>query len=48
MDKISFIEIVNPDNTVTEHAIIDKGNGEFLSMPKVYWDAQQEASGTLS
>ena len=25
-----------------EHAIIDRGNGEFTSMPKAVYDAQQE------
>jgi hypothetical protein len=25
-----------------EHVIIDKGNGEFTSMPKSVYDAQQE------
>jgi hypothetical protein len=24
-----------------EHAIIDRGNGEFTSMPKAVYDAQQ-------
>lgn len=36
MDKITFITI----NEV-EHAIIDRGNGEFTSMPKAVYDAQQ-------
>ena len=37
MDKVTFIEIAG-----TEHAIIDRGNGEFTSMPKAVYDAQVE------
>ena len=33
MDNVSFI-IVDE----VEHAIIDRGNGEFTSMPKAVWD----------
>ena len=36
MDKISFIEVEG-----IEHAIIDRGNGEFTSMLKSTYDAQQ-------
>lgn len=33
-----------------EHIIIDRGNGEYTSMPKAVWDEQQaqnEVGGTL-
>jgi hypothetical protein len=33
-----------------EHIIINRGNGEFTSMPKAIWDEQQKAAelgGTL-
>ena len=43
MDKVSFIEIENPDGSITEHAVIDRGNNEFTSMPKSVYDAQQAA-----
>ena len=43
MDNVTFIEIENPDGTTTEHAIIDRGNGEFTSMPKSIYDEQQAA-----
>ena len=43
MENITFIEIESMDNTTTTYAIIDKGNGEFTSMPKATYDAQQEA-----
>ena len=52
MDKIKEIEVENVlTGEITKHIIIDRGNGEFTSMPKSVWDAQQaakEASGTLS
>ena len=45
MDKVSFIDIPNGiiDGTTT-YAIIDRGNGEFTSMTKEYYDAQQANS----
>ena len=42
MDKVTFIEVTDPmTQEVTEHAIIDRGNGEFTSMPKSVYDEQQ-------
>jgi hypothetical protein len=38
MDKVSFIEIDG-----VEHAIIDRGNGEFTSMTKAHYE-ELEAS----
>jgi hypothetical protein len=38
MDNVTFITV----NEV-EHAIIDRGNGEFTSMPKAVYDEQQAA-----
>ena len=44
MSKVTFIDIEIPlDKTITTHAIIDKGNGEFTSMPKSVYDEQQAA-----
>jgi hypothetical protein len=41
---VTFIDITDPlTNEVTTHAIIDRGNNEFTSMPKSTYDAQQEA-----
>jgi hypothetical protein len=40
MDNVTFIEIESFGVTET-HAIIDRGNGEFTSMPKAVYDAQQ-------
>ncbi len=34
MEKVTFITVES-----IEHAIIDRGNGEFTSMPKAIYDA---------
>ena len=46
MDNVTFIE----DSYGIEHAIIDRGNGEFTSMPKSVYDEQQANAekGTIS
>lgn len=42
MNKIEIIEITDFfTGKVTEHAIIDRGNGEFTSMLKSTYEAQQ-------
>jgi len=41
MDKVTFVK----DLDGVEHAIIDRGNGEFTSMTKAYYDEQQLAQG---
>jgi hypothetical protein len=38
MDKVTFI---TDEITGTEHAIIDRGNGNFTSMLKSTYDEQQ-------
>jgi hypothetical protein len=43
MNNVTFITTDNLDGSTTEHAIIDRGNGEFTSMTKATYDAQQEA-----
>jgi len=49
MDNVTFIEITDPlTNEVTTHAIIDRGNGEFTSMPKTEYDRQQAEQSTPS
>jgi hypothetical protein len=40
MDNVTFIEVETLEGVV-EHAIIDRGNGEFTSMPKAFYEAQQ-------
>ena len=44
------IEVEQLDGSTVTHIIIDRGNGEFTSMPKLVWDEQQKAAelgGTL-
>jgi hypothetical protein len=44
MDKIEIIDIQG-----VEHVIIDRGNGEYTSMPKAVWDELEAAkeNGTI-
>lgn len=41
MDNVTFIEIENTGGLEVEHAIIDRGNGEFTSMLKSTYDELQ-------
>jgi acyl-CoA thioesterase FadM len=46
-----IIEHLNPlTQEVTQHVIIDRGNGEYTSMPKAIWDELEAAkeNGTIS
>jgi hypothetical protein len=38
MNNVTFIELPNLDGSTTEHAIIDRGNGEYTSMLKSTYD----------
>jgi predicted aspartyl protease len=38
MDNVSFVKIIESDGTEVEHAIIDRGNGEYTSMAKSVYD----------
>jgi hypothetical protein len=44
-NNVSFIEVEGFNGTET-HAIIDRGNGEFTSMLKSTYDAQQAEQST--
>ena len=47
MDNVTFVDIENPlENSVTTHAIIDRGNGEYTSMLKSTYDAMQAEQST--
>ena len=47
MDNVKFIKHTDPiTNEVTEHAFIDRGNGEFTSMLKSIYEAQQAEQST--
>jgi len=41
MENVSFIKITGLDGVEVEHAIIDRGNGEFTSMLKSTYDEMQ-------
>ena len=47
MDNVTFIDIDSIGGAQT-FAIIDRGNGEFTSMPKAVYEAQQVAQSTLA
>lgn len=40
MDNVTFITIEGADGIGIEHAIIDRGNGEYTSMLKSTYDLQ--------
>jgi len=44
MNKVTFIKIKGVDGVEIEHAVIDRGNGEYTSMTKETYDAQQAAA----
>lgn len=47
MDKVTFITINNElTGEAVEHAIIDRGNGEYTSMLKSTYEAQQAEQST--
>ena len=48
MENVTFIKIAGLDGIEVEHAIIDRGNGEYTSMPKATYDEQQAALSTPS
>jgi len=43
MNNVTFLLVAGIDGVEVEHAIIDRGNGEYTSMLKSTYDAQQEA-----
>ena len=47
MENITYSTITHFDGTTTEMVLIDRGNGEFTSMTKETYDAQQAAQATL-
>jgi hypothetical protein len=47
MDNVTFIKITNIDGVEVEHAIIDRGNGEYTSMLKSTYDEQQAQASQL-
>jgi hypothetical protein len=48
MENLTIIETKNLDGSFTEHIIIDRGNGEYTSMPKSVWDELEAAKEAQS
>ena len=46
MDKVTFIEAIERDGSITEHAVIEHADGSFTSMLKSFYEAQQAALST--
>jgi hypothetical protein len=46
MDKIEIIQQQHPDGSMVDYVTIDRGNGEYTSMLKSYYDEQQAALST--
>lgn len=45
MNNVTFTTVENPiTGEISEHVIIDRGNGEFTSMLKETWDKMQESA----
>ena len=42
MNNVTFFTVAGIDSVEVEHALIDRGNGEFTSMLKSTYDAKQE------
>ena len=49
MENWKEIEVENSFGEMVKHIIIDRGNGEFTSMPKTLWDELQakQTEGSL-
>ena len=48
MNNIEIIEVESINGDLVEHIIIDRGNGEYTSMPKKYWDELEAAKEAQS
>jgi hypothetical protein len=47
MENVRFVEVKNTTTSeIVEHAIIDRGNGEFTSMLKSTYEAMQAEQST--
>jgi len=47
MNNVQIVEIETQQG-IEEHIIIDRGNGEFTSMPKSVWDELEAAKEAQS
>jgi hypothetical protein len=46
MENITELEVTTSYGEVVKHILIDRGNGEFTSMPKEYYDKIQAEQST--
>jgi hypothetical protein len=46
MNNVTFIKVTGIDGVEREHAIIDRGNGEYTSMLKSTYDEMQAEQST--
>ena len=46
MENITQFEVTTSYGEVVQHILIDRGNGEFTSMPKSEYDRQQAEQST--
>jgi hypothetical protein len=42
MENVTFIKVAEIGGAEVEHAIIDRGNGEFTSMTKAHYEELQD------
>jgi hypothetical protein len=48
MDNVTFIKVDGIDGVEIEHAIIDRGNGEFTSMTKAHYEELEAAKEVMA
>jgi len=46
MDNVTFLDVSQIDGSTKTFAIIDRGNGEYTSMPKATYDTLPSNSST--
>jgi hypothetical protein len=46
MENIQIIEVPTI-NGIEQHIVIDKGNNDFVTMPKAVWDEQQSQQQSI-
>jgi hypothetical protein len=48
MENITELEVTTSYGEVVKHILIDRGNGEYTTMPKAEYDRQQAEQSTPS
>jgi hypothetical protein len=47
MEKIKTVSMENPDKTITDYVLIDKGDGQFTSVEKTIYDEMKANEATF-